>query len=347
MLTTARVSPVEPKAAAWKAGINGAPSPPAARSRRRKSATTSMPSRSAMMLGSPICKVNGASPCGRCRTVWPWLPMARTALAGTCVALSNCSAACANSRATVVSSRPNSVRPMWSESSAARRSRDLLVDLSGIDELTEIKSDGRGVTIGAGVTIATLARNTAIASQYRALAPAAEAIAGPGHRVMATVGGNLCLDTRCIYYNQSEWWRSANAYCLKNRGDVCHVAPQGQRCHAAFSGDLAPALLVLGAEIDIACVKGQRRISLSELYFEDGNAHLALAAGELIVAVHLPAAPPPSAYEKVRVRGAIDFPLAGVAVALAASGTNVGSLRIALTGTNSRPFLLAGTEAFV
>ena len=200
-------------------------------------------------------------------------------------------------------------------------SPDLLVDLSGIDELTEIKTDERGVTIGAGVTIAALARNAAIASQYRALAQAAAAIAGPGHRVMATVGGNLCLDTRCIYYNQSEWWRSANAYCLKNRGDICHVAPQGQRCHAAFSGDLAPALLVFGAEVDIAGAQGQRRIPLSDLYVEDGKAHLALAAGELIVAVHLPAAPPPSAYEKVRVRGAIDFPLAGVAVALAASGS--------------------------
>ena len=139
-------------------------------------------------------------------------------------------------------------------------SPDLLVDLSGIDELTEIKTDDSGVTIGAGVTIAALARDTAIASQYRALAQAAAAIAGPGHRIMGTVGGNLCLDTRCIYYNQSEWWRSANAYCLKNRGDTCHVAPQGQRCHAAFSGDLAPALLVLGAEIDIAGAQGQRRI---------------------------------------------------------------------------------------
>jgi len=222
----------------------------------------------------------------------------------------------------------------------------LLVDLSGIDEVAEIATDARGVTIGAGVTLAALASNTAVASQYHALAQAAAAIAGPGHRVMGTVGGNLCLDTRCIYYNQSEWWRHANAYCLKNRGDVCHVAPQGQRCHAAFSGDLAPALLVHGAEIEIAGTQGLRRIPLSDLYVEDGKAHLTLAAGELIVAVHLPAAPPPSAYEKVRVRGAIDFPLAGVAAALALSGTNVGSLRIALTGTNSRPFLLAGTEAF-
>jgi 4-hydroxybenzoyl-CoA reductase subunit beta len=225
-------------------------------------------------------------------------------------------------------------------------SPDLLVDLSGIDELSEITTDDHGLTIGAGVTLAALARNPEIGTRYRALAQAAEAIAGPGHRVLATVGGNLCLDTRCIYYNQSEWWRSANAYCLKNRGDVCHVAPQGQRCHAAFSGDLAPALLVFGAELDIAGADGQRRIPLSDLYVEDGKAHLALADGELIVAVHLPANPPPSAYAKVRTRGAIDFPLAGVAVTLASAGAKVVSLRVALTGTNSRPFLLAGTDAF-
>lgn len=225
-------------------------------------------------------------------------------------------------------------------------SPDLLVDLSGIDELTGLATGEDGVTIGAGVTIATVARNPVIAARYRALAQAAEAIAGPGHRIMGTVGGNLCLDTRCIYYNQSEWWRKANAYCLKNRGDICHVAPQGQHCHAAFAGDLAPALLALGAEIDIAGSQGNRRISLSQLYVEDGKAHLTLADGELIVAVHLPSNPPPSVYAKIRTRAAIDFPLAGVAVALATSGPGIVSLRIALTGTNSRPFLIAGTEAF-
>lgn len=225
-------------------------------------------------------------------------------------------------------------------------SPDLLVDLSGIDELARLETNENGVTIGAGVTIATVARNPVIATRYRALAQAAQAIAGPGHRIMGTVGGNLCLDTRCIYYNQSEWWRKANAYCLKNRGDTCHVAPQGQHCHAAFAGDLAPALLVLGAEIDIAGSQGNRRISLSQLYVEDGRAHLTLADGELIIAVHLPPNPPPSVYGKIRTRAAIDFPLAGVAVALATSGTSVVSLRLALTGTNSRPFLIAGTDAF-
>lgn len=225
-------------------------------------------------------------------------------------------------------------------------SPDLLVDLSGIGELTGIETNSREVIIGAGVTIAALARNTEIAPRYRALAQAAEAIAGPGHRNMGTVGGNLCLDTRCIYYNQSEWWRTANAFCLKYRGDTCHIAPQGQRCHAAYTGDLAPALLVLGAEVDIAGVQDRRRIPLSDLYIEDGKAHLALTEGELIVAVHLPSDPPPSAYAKIRVRGAIDYPLAGVAVALVAAGTKVNLLRIALTATNSQPFLLFGMQNF-
>lgn len=222
---------------------------------------------------------------------------------------------------------------------------DLLIDLCEIDELTGIQVTEDGITIGAGVTIAALAAHELIAARYRALAQAAAAIAGPGHRHTATVGGNLCLDTRCIYYNQSEWWRSANGYCLKRDGDTCHVAPQGQRCHAAYSGDLAPALLALGAEIDIASTRGTRRIFLSQLYVEDGMAHLALANGELITAVHLPADAPASAYAKVRTRAAIDFPLAGVAVALAVSAGTIVSLRLALTGTNSRPFLLAGTEA--
>ena len=224
---------------------------------------------------------------------------------------------------------------------------DRLIDLSGIDELTRLETDEQGLRIGAGVSIALLAREPSIATRYRAVAQAAETIAGPGHRAMGTVGGNLCLDTRCIFYNQSEWWRRANGYCLKRRGDVCHVAPQGQRCHAAFTGDLAPALLVLGAEVEIAGTQGRRRIPLAELYVEDGRAHLALAADELVVAVRLPPGAPPSAYAKVRVRSAIDYPLAGVAVALGVRARNVERLRIALTGTNSRPFALVGTDAMI
>ncbi len=224
---------------------------------------------------------------------------------------------------------------------------DMLIDLSGIEELGEIRNGDQGLRIGAGVTLAALARTPMVAARYSALAQAALAIAGPGHRVLGTVGGNLCLDTRCIYYNQSEWWRKANGFCLKRGGDICHVAPQGLRCHAAFTGDLAPALLALGAEVEIVGATGTRRVPLGELYVEDGLAHLALAEDELVVAVHLPPHPPLSVYEKVRVRGAIDYPLAGVAVALLATAGSVTSLKIALTGTNSRPFVLAGTDAFL
>jgi 4-hydroxybenzoyl-CoA reductase subunit beta len=226
-------------------------------------------------------------------------------------------------------------------------SPDLLIDLSGIEELKVVDAGAEGLRIGAGVTIAALVRNPQIGSHYRALAQAAEAIGGPGHRALGTLGGNLCLDTRCIFYNQSEWWRRANGYCLKRHGEICHVAPQGRRCHASFTGDLAPALLALDAEAEIVDKRGRRRIPLGDLYVEDGRAHLALAQDELIVAVHLPRVVPPSGYSKVRVRGAIDYPLAGVAVALGARVGAVEKLRIALTGTNSRPFLLAGTDAMI
>jgi 4-hydroxybenzoyl-CoA reductase subunit beta len=161
---------------------------------------------------------------------------------------------------------------------------------------------------------------------------------------MGTVGGNLCLDTRCIYYNQSEWWRRANKFCLKRNGNICHVAPQGQHCHAAYTGDVAPALMALGAEIEIAGITQRRRIPLSDLYVEDGRAHLSLADSEIIVAIYLPGAAPRSAYAKVRVRDAIDYPLAGVAVALTTKNRVLTALRIALTGTNSRPFVLDGTQ---
>jgi 4-hydroxybenzoyl-CoA reductase subunit beta len=223
---------------------------------------------------------------------------------------------------------------------------ETVIDIAGIDELGGLALGADGARIGAAVTIAEIAASPVIHARYRAASEAAAAVAGPSHRAMATIGGNLCLDTRCIYYNQSEWWRRSNGYCLKRAGDVCHVAPQGNRCHAAFSGDLAPALMVLGAEVEIAGTGGRRRIALSDLYADDGRAHLKLSDDELLVAVFLPPDALPSGYLKARVRGGIDFPLAGVAVALGVEIGVVTGLRVALTGTNSRPFLLAETESF-
>ena len=222
-----------------------------------------------------------------------------------------------------------------------------LIDLAGLAELREFTSTQSGVRIGAGVTIAELAAAGPVRTRYAALAEAAAAVAAPSHRNLATVGGNLCLDTRCIYYNQSDWWRAANGYCLKYRGEVCHVAPQGQRCHAAYSADLAPALFALGAEIEVAGSGGRRRMPLTALYREDGLAHLTLADGEIVVAVLLPPNPPPSAYAKERVRGSTDFPLAGVAVALRVANGQLAHLSVGLTGTNSCPVLLGDTETLL
>lgn len=219
---------------------------------------------------------------------------------------------------------------------------DMLIDLTGIAELTTLSAGKAGLTIGAGVTLAALAAEAALAD-YPAIAQAASLIAGPGHRAAATAGGNLCLDTRCLYYNHSDWWRRSNDYCLKYRGDVCHVAPTGDKCRAAYCGDLAPALLVHDAEIEVAGRDGRRRLPLAELYHDDGAAHLTLAPEELLVAIRLPSGPRRSAYEKVRVRGAIDFPLAGVAVAIVDS-EKPSRLKIAVTGTDSRPLLIDGLD---
>ena len=222
---------------------------------------------------------------------------------------------------------------------------DTLIDLTAIAELRQIASDAGGLRIGAGVTLETLAAHPAVQSGYGALVQAALSIAGPTHRATGTVGGNLCLDTRCRYFNQSEPWRQANQFCMKIEGDACRVAPKANRCYAAYSGDLAPALMVLDAVAEIAGPGRTRQVPLAEVYADDGMAHLLLGADELLVAVRVPAAAGlRSGYEKLRVRGAIDFALAGVAVALRADAGEITDLRIATTGTDSRPLMISGLD---
>lgn len=223
----------------------------------------------------------------------------------------------------------------------------LLVDLSALAGFDTIAfGDDGGCTLGAGVTLATLAADAGIRARLAPLADAAEAAAGPGHRSAATLGGNLCQDTRCMFYNQSAWWRQANAFCLKRDGDTCHVAPQGGRCHAAFCSDLAPVLLALGSRVTLQSAHGSRILPLRDLYRDDGAAHLARTADELLTTVHIdaPAAGQRSAYRKARSRAAMDFPLAAVAVSLALGDRRLTRLRVGVTGTNSFALLLQGTD---
>jgi 4-hydroxybenzoyl-CoA reductase subunit beta len=224
-----------------------------------------------------------------------------------------------------------------------------LVELGAIAGIGAIEGLDGGIAIGAGTTLAALAADRRCSGAYAAIAEAALAVAAPAHRNAATVGGNLCQDTRCVFYNQSAWWRAANAGCLKRDGTVCHVAPQGQRCHAAYSGDLAPALIALSGDVELVSARATRRMPLAAFYRDDGADHLALARGELLARVLVPSAAPGtrSGYRKARVRGAIDYPLAGAAIALVGDATRIVDLAVAVTGTDARPFRVEGTDAFV
>jgi 4-hydroxybenzoyl-CoA reductase subunit beta len=234
----------------------------------------------------------------------------------------------------------------------------VLIDLNRVEGLSTIKADADMLEIGASVTLVALAEHPEVIAHYPVLSQAAACIAGPTHRNMGTVGGNLCLDTRCIYYNQSEWWRDSNNHCLKTTGTMCHVAPKSRGvCFATFSGDLAPALLTLHAEIDIAGPTGKRSIPLNKLYIGyarqdvpvtetqgDGKFFLSLRPGEIVTAVRVRRTDGlRSAYDKVRIRKSIEYPVAGAAVALRRNGDSLADLRIAFTGTNPRPVLLEGT----
>jgi 4-hydroxybenzoyl-CoA reductase subunit beta len=231
----------------------------------------------------------------------------------------------------------------------------VMIDMTGVVELSAMKADAQELVIGGAVTLAQIAADPGVVAHYPVLAEAAGSIAGPTHREMGTLGGNLCLDTRCIYYNQSDWWRSANHHCLKTTGEICHVAPKSRGvCFATFSGDLAPALLTLDARVDLIGPAGRRFLPLGELYIGharhdgsggDGKNYLALDAGEFVIGVRARATPGlRSGYDKIRIRRSIEYPVAGVAAALRRDGGTLAELRVAVTGTNPRPVLLQGTD---
>ena len=226
---------------------------------------------------------------------------------------------------------------------------ETMIDLTAIADIAAIATDGDGLRIGAGAKLADLAVDETIIREYPAVAQAAASVAGPTHRAYGTIGGNLCLDTRCLFYNQSQWWRESNNFCLKHKGDVCHVAPGGKRCFAAFSGDVAPAMMVYEAKIDLEGPNGSRTIPLADLYRNDGMDHLTLEQDELLVSIWLPKAGQGavSAYEKSRVRGSIDFPLAGCAVRLTEDDGKIADLRIALTAVNPYPQMVNGLADFI
>jgi 4-hydroxybenzoyl-CoA reductase subunit beta len=216
----------------------------------------------------------------------------------------------------------------------------VLVGLRGVAEMTQLSgSAAQGWRLGAGITLARLAAHPELRQSYPAVALAAESVATPTLRNMGTVGGNLCVDTRCNYYNQSYEWRRAIGFCMKRDGDICLVAPSSPRCWAVSSCDTAPALMALGASVRLVSAREERVIALRELYRDDGIDYLALKPGEILSEIMLPPADGwRSTYRKLRRRGSFDFPILGVAVALRI-GANaiVEQARVCLAAAASHP----------
>jgi len=222
---------------------------------------------------------------------------------------------------------------------------EYVLDLRSVSEMRGIKphSDG-SVEIGALTTLRAIEKSDFLRQHYPVLSEAAAAVASPVLRNMGTIGGNICLDTRCLWYNQSLTWRKSCGFCIKKDGDLCHVAPGGTKCWAAFSGDTPPALLCLNAEIEIASGVEVRRMPLAQLYTGLGDTYRKLQANELVTRVFLPSSSADyrGVYRKLRVRGSIDYPLAGVAVVMKRSNGHIAEARVGITAVNPAPLLVKG-----
>lgn len=220
-----------------------------------------------------------------------------------------------------------------------------LVALRSIAELGGITADGGHLRIGASETLSSVAADASVREHFPALATAAAHVAGPQLRNSATLGGNVCLDTRCTYYNQTHFWRQALGYCLKKDGDVCHVTKVGKKCVAAHSADTPPVLMTLGATATLVGPEGAREIPVADFFVADGITNTRRTPDEILTEIRIPleAAERRQAYAKLRQRKSIDFPLLTVAISAACDpdGT-VREIDGVVTALGSRPRVLSG-----
>ncbi len=195
---------------------------------------------------------------------------------------------------------------------------EVVVGLSDVSELRGVRVvEGGALQIGAMTTLEEIEAHPLVVARAPGLAQAAHSVAGPIQRTMGTLGGNVCLDTRCVYINQTHFWRKALGYCLKKDGTVCHVVKGGKSCVAAASNDTATMLVALDAKLTIRSVAGSREVAIRDFYKADGIDNRKLAPNELLVSVTVPAPKTASwsGYAKLRPRATIDFPKLSVAVA--------------------------------
>jgi 4-hydroxybenzoyl-CoA reductase subunit beta len=221
----------------------------------------------------------------------------------------------------------------------------VLVSLKGIETLRK-KSNGSGLNLGAAITLTEVTRYESVKDKFTALYQAAAQVATSQLRNMGTLGGNLCLDTRCTYYNQNYEWRKAIDFCLKKDGETCWVATASKRCVAVSSTDTAPALIALNASVVLSGSSGDREIPVSALYQNDGIDYLSRKPDEILTRVSIPGGWK-STYWKLRRRGSFDFPILGVAAAVKMQGDVVQDARVALGAVASRPFLVEKASEYL
>jgi 4-hydroxybenzoyl-CoA reductase subunit beta len=214
-----------------------------------------------------------------------------------------------------------------------------LLAVGHLPELRGIVGEADWVRIGAAETLNAVVAHPQLAAAFPALTAAAAAVAAYTIRNMGTLGGNVCLDTRCHWYNQSYFWRKGIGFCLKKDGSVCHVAPGGRRCWAAYSGDTAAALMALEAQLRLVSPGGERLVPIREFFLNDGQRRFVLRPDEILTEVRIPRwmAGYQARYFKYRVRQAVDYPLVGVAVLVRTSGPRVLDVRVGLTAVNPMP----------
>ncbi len=230
------------------------------------------------------------------------------------------------------------------------KSPRLLVDLRDIPHLDEVHFSPRsGLRVGAMVTLRRLAADLAVKVHYPALAQAASQVGSPQLQAMGTLGGNLCQDTCCLYFNRSPMLRSSLQPCHKIGGGVCHVVSGSKSCWATYCGDLAPALMALRAQVTVAGPEGTRAIPLADLFSGDGRRPHTLQPGQIMTGISVP---PPgrrsgSAYLKLRLRQSIDYPLLGVAATISLQDGVCQQAGLALTAVDKGPVLVGAAEQLV
>jgi 4-hydroxybenzoyl-CoA reductase subunit beta len=225
---------------------------------------------------------------------------------------------------------------------------EVVVGLWRIQQMRHLVEEDELVRIGALNTLHGLAESELIQRCFPSLAEALGQIAGPQLRRMGTIGGNVCLDTRCVYINQTYFWRQALGFCLKKDGSVCHVVAGGRNCVAAASNDSAPVLMTLGARLRLQSPEGTRELSVEEFYKQDGVFNQARRRDEVLVEIVVPKMKPGTvcAYKKLRTRAAIDFPELGVAVlAVLDESDQVSHADVCVTALASRPVRVKRLDA--